>query len=103
MDEPRAAKVFKQLERRALSEWSFSAVVRDARDLPTGGRELLELHLLEIGPTLVGVGDTATLEVASALAPPAPARPTTAELLAPDQARIEQARQRFAHACGQGR
>lgn len=67
VDEERGAKVFRQLQRGALREWSFGFLVPKggARPLPTGGRELLDLELVELGPTVKGAGETETLEVRS--------------------------------------
>jgi len=64
LDEPRAAKVHKQILRKALSEWSYGYRVVRAK-ATAAGRELLSLDLIEIGPCLVGVGDTETIAVKS--------------------------------------
>jgi HK97 family phage prohead protease len=63
LTEPTAKKVHAQLLRKALSEWSFGFVVRQARSLPRGGRELVAVDLVEIGPTLAGAGETQTIDV----------------------------------------
>jgi HK97 family phage prohead protease len=95
LDEPEAAKVFRQLQRKALREWSFGFVIQRAKPLPSGGRELLALDLVELGPCLVGVGDTETVAVkheGSTIDPHAAAR-----------ARIELASRRVAFALGVAR
>ena len=63
LEEPTAKKVFSQLQRKALSEWSFAYRVRQSKPLPNGGRELLAIDIIGIGPCLAGVGDTATIAV----------------------------------------
>src|SRR5687768_7764238 len=63
LDEERGAKTFRQLQRGALREWSYGFLIKQSRPLANGGRELLELDLVELGPTLVGAGTTETLEV----------------------------------------
>jgi Escherichia/Staphylococcus phage prohead protease len=65
LDEPIAEKCFKQLQRKALNEWSFGFRIPDGGShvLANGMRELRQITLLELGPCLAGVGDTATLEV----------------------------------------
>jgi HK97 family phage prohead protease len=66
LDEPVGRKVHAQIQRKALSEWSFAYRVIRAKPRPKGGRELLCVDLLEIGPCLAGVGETATLDVKAA-------------------------------------
>jgi HK97 family phage prohead protease len=61
--EPYASKIFRLIQDRILTEWSFAYLVQKAKRLADGTRELLQIELLEIGPTLVGMGDTATLAV----------------------------------------
>jgi HK97 family phage prohead protease len=92
-DEERGAKVHTQLKRGTLAEWSFTARIHSARPRPEGGREFLAMELIELGPTLLGKGDTETLMVASA--PGALPSPTADELLAPFRARLDVARARI--------
>lgn len=89
LDEPIAAKVFKQLQRKAISEWSFAFRILKAKPLTNGLRELLRLDLIELGPCMVGVGDTATLSVKSARAH------EEADPLAARRAQLNRALRRF--------
>ena len=51
---PRAAQIFKLLKERRVSSWSFAYdVIRDQR-ADDGADELLEVDLIEVGPTLKG-------------------------------------------------
>src|SRR5262245_11244904 len=44
---PNGATVFAQLKRRVLREWSFGFIIRKAKDLGKGTRELLDVDLFE--------------------------------------------------------
>ena len=66
LDEERGQKVFRQLQRGALREWSYGFLVKQSRPLASGGRELLDVDLVELGPTLKGAGVTETVEVRAA-------------------------------------
>lgn len=63
LEEEVARKVFRQLQRRALSEWSFAYEITKSSPLPSGGRALEAVQLVEIGPCLRGVGTTQTISV----------------------------------------
>jgi HK97 family phage prohead protease len=63
INEETAAKVFRQLERRALAEWSMGFTIQRSRPLPNGGREITQAHLLECGPCVAGKGQTETISV----------------------------------------
>jgi HK97 family phage prohead protease len=84
LSEPRAAKVHRQLLRKALSEWSYGFRILRAKAMGRG-RELLALDLVELGPCVCGVGDTETIAVKS---------DARIDLHAEDRARIELARRR---------
>jgi hypothetical protein len=100
LDEERGQKTFRQLQRGVLREWSFGFLVKQSRPLAHGARELLELDLVELGPTLKGMGDTETLEVRGAQgiehASSVSMTLTVEELLAPFRARLGVAQQRVA-------
>jgi HK97 family phage prohead protease len=67
LDEAAGSKVFKSLQRKTLSEWSFAFIPTRAKKLSNGTREIAALDLLEVGPVLIGAGiDTATLSVKAA-------------------------------------
>jgi HK97 family phage prohead protease len=66
LDEANGRKVFTQLQRKALREWSFAFLITKSKQLARGAREILGLQLLEIGPCLSGVGTSATLTVKAA-------------------------------------
>lgn len=72
LDEATAKKVFSQLQRRTLSEWSFGFLITRAKTLASGVRELLAVDLVELGPTVRGAGDTATLALKSQAGAPGP-------------------------------
>jgi hypothetical protein len=97
LDEPNAAKVHKQLVRKALREWSFGFLIAKSKPLGRMGRELLEVTLIELGPTVAGVGDTATLAVKSdTTSPVLERRQALARMqLAPFQARLGVAKRRI--------
>ena len=63
LDDANGAKAFKLVRDRRLREWSFAFNIKKANKLADGTRELLALDLLEFGPCLRGVGDTATIAV----------------------------------------
>lgn len=65
---PVAAQVYRLMKRRSLKEHSFGYEIRDERMAKDGAHELLDLDLIEIGPTLKGMNsDTELLAVKSAL------------------------------------
>lgn len=66
VNEPRARKVFDQLQRKALSEWSLAFTIQKAKPRPGGGRTIEQAHLLEVGPCLAGKGETETISVKAA-------------------------------------
>jgi HK97 family phage prohead protease len=53
-DNPTAAHVFRLLQDRRVKEFSFSYDVVDSRRTDDGVTELLDLDLIEVGPTLRG-------------------------------------------------
>jgi|SRR4051812_3619034 HK97 family phage prohead protease len=63
LDEPNGQKIWRELRRKTLKEWSFAFVITKSKELARGTREILKLDLLEIGPCLSGVGTSATLAV----------------------------------------
>jgi HK97 family phage prohead protease len=58
LDEPTAQKVHRQLVRKTLTAWSFGYIVRQAKRLAEGSREMLRVQ-----PTICGAGTTATLDI----------------------------------------
>jgi HK97 family phage prohead protease len=67
MDEDFAARLWKKLERRSIREFSFAYDTIDERKAKDGANELLELDVIEVGPTLKGMNPaTALLDVKSA-------------------------------------
>lgn len=65
-DNPLAKQVYKLMKRRSLKEHSFAYDVKRERAAKDGANELLELDIIEIGPTLKGVNpDTEVLAVKS--------------------------------------
>ena|GEM_PF-493292 len=61
-DDPAAAKVHRLLSKRRIKEFSFAYDVNDERKADDGANELLELDIIEVGPTLLGMNpDTALL------------------------------------------
>jgi len=96
LHEANGRKVYDLLRRRALREWSFAFHVTSAKPLAAGARELLSVDLLELGPTLAGVGDTATLAVKSEARCRRVIVGTTRADLAPLYARLDIAQRRVA-------
>lgn len=80
MEDPKAAKVFRWLKGRRVSQFSFAYTETDARpatksSMPGALKELHELDIHECGPTMVGANpSTALLGVkrAGAVDPPCP-------------------------------
>lgn len=61
LDAPVAAQVYRLLKERRVKEFSFAYdVVREKR-APDGANELLELKVIEVGPTLKGANPTTQL------------------------------------------
>jgi HK97 family phage prohead protease len=59
---PMAAQVFDLLQKGRVREWSFGYEVKDERLAKDLARELYEVDLIEVGPTLVGANpETRTL------------------------------------------
>lgn len=66
----RARKVFDLLKTGRLRQWSFSYAVKSERMAKDKARDLLEVDLFEVGPTLIGAHqDALTLAVKDAGAP----------------------------------
>jgi len=66
-DNPKARSVWRKLKDGSLSGWSFGYEVKEERTAKDGARDLLEVDLLELGPTLVGMNPLAeTLAVKEA-------------------------------------
>jgi HK97 family phage prohead protease len=55
LDDPFASKVYRLLKQRRIKEFSFAYDVKRERRAKEGVNELLELDIIEIGPTLNGV------------------------------------------------
>jgi HK97 family phage prohead protease len=99
LNEANGAKVFSQLQRKTLREWSYGFTIQRFKTLADGCRELLAVDLIELGPCVIGVGDTATLatkaeDVQAALA--AHRRQLVAAQLEPYRARLDVVRRRIA-------
>jgi hypothetical protein len=83
-------KVVRQLQRGALSEWSMGFSIQKSRPLPSGGREITQAHLIELGPCLAGAGETETVSVkADAADVDTRRQQLAAVLLAPHRARLD--------------
>jgi len=66
-DNPKARSVWRKLKDGSLSGWSFGYEVKEERTAKDGARDLIEVDLLELGPTLVGMNPLAeTLAVKEA-------------------------------------
>jgi HK97 family phage prohead protease len=97
LDEARGAKVYAELKRGTLAEWSFGAIIQSSRPRKDGGRDLLQLDLVEVSPVLCGKGASETLMIASAPSSArSPSSLTVEEQLAPYRARLTVAEQRVA-------
>lgn len=67
-DNPAAAQVYRLMKRGSLKEHSFAYTVAKNRTAKDGANDLLELDIIEVGPTLKGMNpDTEVLAVKSAL------------------------------------
>lgn len=67
-DNPAAAQVYRLMKRGSLKEHSFAYTVNKNRTAKDGANELLDLDVIEVGPTLKGMNpDTEVLAVKSAL------------------------------------
>lgn len=68
LEDPFSAKVYKLLKNRRVTKFSFAYDVIKERKAKDGANELIELRLLEFGPTLIAVNsDTELLSVKSEL------------------------------------
>lgn len=66
-DNPVARQAYNLLKNGLVTEWSFAYQVLQEKEGADGAREIYELDLFEVGPTLIGAnGETDTLAVASA-------------------------------------
>lgn len=64
---PLALRAFNLLKQGLVSDWSFAYKVNTEKVGKDGAREIFDLDLFEVGPTLIGAnGMTGTLNVASA-------------------------------------
>ncbi len=67
---PYAAQVYKLLKERRIREWSFGYEIVKEQTAPDHANNLIELNILEAGPTLKGANSaTETLAIKSALEP----------------------------------
>jgi HK97 family phage prohead protease len=55
MDNPLAAQVYRLLKERRVKEFSFGYTVQDSVKADDGALDLLDLDLIEVGPTLKGM------------------------------------------------
>ncbi len=60
-DDPAAAKVHRLLKDRRIREFSFAYDVNDEKKASDGANELLDLELIEVGPTLKGMNPDTVL------------------------------------------
>lgn len=64
MDEDYASRLWKKMRRRTIKELSFAYDVIEERETKDGVNELVELEIIEVGPTLKGANpETQLLEV----------------------------------------
>lgn len=68
LDDPFAAKVYKLLKERRVKEFSFAYDTIDEKSTKDGINELLELDVIEVGPTLKGANPETQLIGAKGLA-----------------------------------
>lgn len=68
LDNPFAAQVYRLLSQRRVKEFSFGYNVRDEKRGEGGVTELLELDVIEVGPTLKGMNPATELLAVKALA-----------------------------------
>jgi HK97 family phage prohead protease len=61
LEEPMAARIYKKMRRRLLTEFSFAFGVKDARRAEDGYRELLELDVYEISIVFKGANEQTEL------------------------------------------
>lgn len=67
-DNPAAAQVYRLMKRGTLKEHSFAYTIVNEKTAKDGANDLLELDIIEVGPTLKGMNpDTEVLAVKSAL------------------------------------
>lgn len=81
LDNPFAAQVFRLLSQRRVKEFSFGYNVRDSR-VEKGVNELLDLDVIEVGPTLKGMNPATELLAVKALAAVAEATEAAVEEVA---------------------
>jgi HK97 family phage prohead protease len=55
MDNPFAAQVYRLLQKRRVKEFSFGYTVQDSVKAKDGALDLLDLDIIEVGPTLKGM------------------------------------------------
>lgn len=66
IEHPFAAQVYKLLQQRRVKQWSFAYDIEDERPGRDGANDLVQLHIIEAGPTLAGANpETDTLAVKS--------------------------------------
>jgi HK97 family phage prohead protease len=68
VDEDFARRLWKRLERRSIREFSFAYDVIDERRSSDGANDLVELDVIEVGPTLKGMNPATVLVTAKSLA-----------------------------------
>lgn len=68
MDDPDAAKVFRLVKERRVKEWSFAYDVRREAMQKDGSNLLMELDIIEAGPTLKGANPLTTTVSTKSLA-----------------------------------
>lgn len=61
LDNPFAAQVYRLLKERRVKEFSFGYTVRQEKKAEDGANDLLELGLIEVGPTLKGANPSTEL------------------------------------------
>lgn len=61
MDDPNARKAWRLMNERVVKEFSFGFSVRRERTAKDGANELLDLDLIEVGPTLKGMNPATQL------------------------------------------
>ncbi len=99
LDNPLAAQVYRLLSQRRVKEFSFGYNVRDSR-VEKGVNELLDLDVIEVGPTLKGMNPATELLAVKALAAVTEATDAAVEEVA-EAAAVEEVAEAAAYLVGE--
>jgi HK97 family phage prohead protease len=83
LDRPLAADVWRLLSERRVFEWSFAYDILDRRRASDGATELLELDVIEVGPTLKGANPMTELLLTKSAVSPAAAKTLEKAIVTP--------------------